>query len=629
MKTKPQLPPPMSYCLNPDCHNPRNPVGTNFCQTCGLKLLVGERYRALKLLGQGGFGKTFLAINEDQPSKPLCVIKQLLPVGILVLAQGTNGVQKAAKLFEQEAERLAQLGKHPQIPQLLAYFTQDNRQYLVQEFIEGQNLAEILNTEGAFSEKQIRDLLKSLLPVLEFIHSHKVIHRDIKPENIIRRPDQKLVLVDFGAAKLATGTALALTGTAIGSAAYAAPEQARGKAFLTSDLYSLGVTCIHLLTQVDPFDLYSDSQDAWVWRDYLNNNRVTRLLGQILDKMLERATSRRYQSATEILNDLKVQRKRTTSISPPGSTPRASAVFTAPSTPITQHWRCVKTLIGHEKPVNAVAISPDGQIIASGSADKTIKLWNLSTGEVHTLRGHRDSIRAIAFSPDGQILVSSGNDCTIKIWLLAKSSKPITLKGHYGFVTSLAISPNGQMLASADEGETSELKFWRLPYGDQIKYSGIVYDVSCVAFSLDGLWLAIAKNLEGIKLWQMPNGEEICTLKRSGSVTSLAFSPDGLLLAHTNAGTAIKIWQLSTGEEFLTLKSHSARVNSVVFSPDGQVLASGSNDETIKMWQRSTGKVICTLTEHLAAVQSVAFGSDGKTIVSGSWDKTIKVWRCK
>lgn len=617
----------MSYCLNPDCHKPHNPVGTNICQTCGSNLLVGQRYRALKLLGQGGFGKTFLAIDEDKSSKPLCVVKQFLPVGVL-LAQGKNGVQKAAQLFEQEAERLAQLGKHPQIPQLLAYFIQDNRQYLVQEFIEGQNLAHILNTEGAFSEKQIRDLLKSLLPVLDFIHTHQVIHRDVKPENIIRRPDGQLVLVDFGAAKLATRTALALTGTAIGSAGYAAPEQARGKAFLTSDLYSLGVTCIHLLTQVDPFDLYSDSQDAWVWRDYLNNNRVTRQLGQILDKMLERATSRRYQSAAQILKDLQVQRKRATSIGLPSTTPRASAEFNAPSTPITSDWRCVKTLIGHEKPVNTIALSPDGQLIASGSADKTINLWDLRTGEVRTLRGHRGSIRAIAFSPDGQILVSGGNDCTIRIWQLAKGNTPLVLKGHYGFVTSLAINPNGQMLASADEGETSELKFWRLPYGDEIRYSGIVYNVSCVAFSQDGLWLAIAKNLDGIKLWQMPSGAEIYTLKRSGNVTSLAFSPDGLLLAHSNAGTAIKIWQLSTGEEFLTLKSHSAKVNSVTFSPDGQVLASGSNDETIKMWQRSTGKVICTLNGHLAAVQSVVFGSDGKTIVSGSWDKTIKVWRC-
>lgn len=210
----------MSYCLNPNCQKPQNPAGTFFCQNCGTKLLLKERYRAIKLLGQGGFGRTFLAVDEQQPSKPRCVIKQFFPQ-----AQGTDNTQKAAELFEQEALGLNQLGTHPQIPELLAYCTQDNRQYLVQEFIDGQNLAQVLEAEGAFNETQIRQLLNSLLPVVEFIHSHNIIHRDIKPENIICHQNGQLVVVDFGAAIFATGTALLKTGTTIGTAEYVAPEQ--------------------------------------------------------------------------------------------------------------------------------------------------------------------------------------------------------------------------------------------------------------------------------------------------------------------------------------------------------------------------------------------------------------------
>ncbi len=289
----------MSYCLNPHCQKPQNPRDIKFCLTCGSKLLLKERYRAIKPIGQGGFGITFLAVDEDKPSKPRCVIKQFFSQ-----AQGTNTVQKAVELFNQEAVRLDELGLHPQIPELLAYFTQDDRQYLVQEFIDGQNLAQELQQQGAFNETQIRQLLNDLLPVLQFVHEHQVIHRDIKPENIIRRTsDRQLVLVDFGASKFATGTALLRTGTSIGSPEYVAPEQLRGKAVFSSDIYSLGATCIHLLTQVSPFDLYDISEDAWVWRQYLRSP-ISDSVGRILDKMLESAINRRYQSASEVLKDL-------------------------------------------------------------------------------------------------------------------------------------------------------------------------------------------------------------------------------------------------------------------------------------------------------------------------------------
>ncbi len=286
----------MTYCLNPDCQKPDlNPDIIRFCQSCGSNLLLKDRYRAIKLIGQGGFGRTFLAFDQDKPSKPYCVIKQFLYQGA--------GAQRAAELFEQEAVRLDDLGKHDQIPELFAHCSVEHRQYLVQEFIDGENLGTILENEGAFSEKKIKQLLNRLLPVLDFIHSHHVIHRDIKPENIIRRADGQLVLVDFGAAKHATITTLAKTGTVIGSVEYTAPEQSRGKALFASDIYSLGVTCIHLLTQVPPFDLFSDSEDVWVWRSYLPKPLQDRHLGEVLDKMLQRATSRRYNTANEVLQD--------------------------------------------------------------------------------------------------------------------------------------------------------------------------------------------------------------------------------------------------------------------------------------------------------------------------------------
>jgi len=305
----------MSQCLNPDCLNQNPSSTTKFCHKCGNKLLLGDRYRSQKIIGQGGFGRTFLAVDEYKPTKPPCVIKQFYPQ-----AQGTSSIQKATELFELEAVRLEQLGKHPQIPDLLAYFSQDGQQYLVQEFMDGENLAKTLETKGYFSETQIRDLLKNLLPVFEFIHSRQVIHRDIKLENIILRSNRELVLVDFGAAKYATQTALAVTATTIGSAGYTAPEQAAGKAIYASDIYSLGVTCLCLLTQVEPLELFDVSEFEWVWREHLKTS-VSSELGQILDKMIQPASKKRYQSATEVLQALGNQLPQ---LSPKQPSPKSS-----------------------------------------------------------------------------------------------------------------------------------------------------------------------------------------------------------------------------------------------------------------------------------------------------------------
>jgi serine/threonine protein kinase len=298
----------MSYCISPICPAPdKNSPTTNFCMSCGAKILLKDRYRALKLLGQGGFGKTFKAVDEDQPRKPLCVIKQF--------AFSNNHPetrQIALKLFYEEAQHLETLGKHDQIPELLAYFDVEGQPYLVQQFIDGQDLEQELATAGTFNQAKIRELLESLLPVLDFLHhqSPPVIHRDIKPANIIRRrSDGGLVLVDFGAAKQATQSMLAKTGTAIGSAEFAAPEQARRKPAFASDIYSLGVTCIYLLTQVSPFDLFDMNQDAWVWRDYLVDNPVDEKLGKVLDKMIANVLPQRYQSAAEVLQALGIENK--------------------------------------------------------------------------------------------------------------------------------------------------------------------------------------------------------------------------------------------------------------------------------------------------------------------------------
>ncbi|MDB9522813.1 SUMF1/EgtB/PvdO family nonheme iron enzyme [Dolichospermum circinale CS-1225] len=293
----------MSQCLNPDCLQ-QNPPDTIFCQHCGSKLILQERYRSVRVIGEGGFGRTFLAVDKQRLDTP-CVIKQFLPQ-----QSGSAALEKATELFKQEAFRLRDLGKHSHIPDLLAFFPQEGRLYLIQEFIDGKNLLDELQQKGKFSESEVKQILVELLPILQFVHDNKVIHRDIKPENIIRiSQNGALFLIDFGVSKEVGGSVLTRVGTITGTPGYAPPEQLRGMVFPNSDLYSLAVTCIRLLTghfQKDDGDdlLFDSMRMQWIWKQYVS---VSQDLEIVLDKMLQDLPINRFQSAYEVLSSLEKQ----------------------------------------------------------------------------------------------------------------------------------------------------------------------------------------------------------------------------------------------------------------------------------------------------------------------------------
>jgi serine/threonine protein kinase, bacterial len=298
----------MSYCLNPTCPNPENVAYSLRCQSCDSRLLLRDRYRVSKPLGQGGFGATFLAQDEALPGEPSCVIKQLRPSG-----NAPHVLQMARELFEREARTLGKIGNHPQVPRLLDYFEEQEQFYLVQEYISGATLQQEVKANGVLGETGVKQFLSEILPLLQYIHEQKVIHRDIKPANLIRRSqDARMVLIDFGAVKNQVTQAApsqsghtALTAYAIGTPGFAPPEQMAMRPVYASDIYALGVTCIFLLTGKTPKDLdYNPTTGEMMWEQLVY---VSDHLTSVLRKMLEVSVRNRYQSATDVLRALEME----------------------------------------------------------------------------------------------------------------------------------------------------------------------------------------------------------------------------------------------------------------------------------------------------------------------------------
>jgi WD40 repeat protein len=309
-------------------------------------------------------------------------------------------------------------------------------------------------------------------------------------------------------------------------------------------------------------------------------------------------------------------------------------------------WKVEHTLTDHSDIIKSVAIHPDGQIFASCSLDQTIKIWNLTTGELlENLTEHSGGVTCVTFSSDGQTLASSSAnpDGTIKLWDTQSWQLKQTLKGDDWVVLSvwsIALTSNGKTLVSGHHAD-STVKVWNLETGElRHTLRGHVWAVHDVAIAPDGNIIASGSFDSNIKLWNLHTGREIRNLNGPGdgpigwsrsffsdqSVYAVTFSPDGQTLASGGDKQPIKLWRLSNGELKSNLTGHTDGVYAVAFSPDGKYLASGSADRTIRIWDLFTGEAIHTLG-HSDTVYCLAFSPDGQTLVSGSRDRTIKIWR--
>ncbi|MCP2728856.1 NB-ARC domain-containing protein [Limnofasciculus baicalensis] len=300
---------------------------------------------------------------------------------------------------------------------------------------------------------------------------------------------------------------------------------------------------------------------------------------------------------------------------------------------------------GHLSWVHSVAFSPEGQILASGSNDETVRLWDVNTGQcLKTLRGHTGCVQSVAFSPDGQILASGSNDQTVRLWDVKTGQCLKVLTGHTNHLLSVIFTPDGQTLISSGEDQT--VRLWQVVMGECLRIIETHINwVLSVALSPDGGTLATGSDGKMVKFWDITNGACIGTLPDYNSyVWALAYAhwrsdvnhPDREILATGSEDGTVKIWDALTGECLQTLQGHRDREASkeqsadrvwlVLFSPNGSTLLSASENQTVKLWDVRTGQCLRTLEGYSNSVLSVALNSDGQLLASSGRDQQVRLW---
>lgn len=620
-----------------------NPDDAETCWRCGMSLryalrvlaphtLVGG-YRVRHIIGHGTSG----AVYEAQ------VVRR---AGVRVALKECTDAPNIARL-QTEFVVLRRL-LHDHLPRYYEFFEHGGKGYLVMEFVPGQSLADVLGKQQEpLVETQVLGYAVQLCDVLSYLHRQHppIIHCDIKPANIRLTPEGLIKLVDFGLLKhgnadehhAGSPSGSPSGGPYGGTLFYGSPEQLQAPGELgghvveaRSDIYSLGATLYHLLTGQRPRSARERQKQASdpLPPPYTLNSRLSPHVSRALMTALSLQPERRHEDTATFKRSLF------------GITRVLPVAPMQPAAPRIADARLRHILRGHTDAISSVAWRPDGQMLASGGADATVRLWQAAEGDgelLQTLREHSGAISSLAWRPDGQVLASGSADATVRLWRVERGRVWLlyTLRSHSEDVTCLDWSPDGRLLASgggrpAFAGDTL-VRIWGEDARLLLALRGHGRRVNSLAWSPDGRLLASGSSDTHVRLWHMPDGNPSrVLLAHERPVTTIAWNPDGQTLVSGGGGMAC-LWHVVDGKRLLALQEQADEtgtggfaIGGLAWSPDGHTLAGGSGP-MVRLWRAD--KQLYALPGHTGQVNTVAWSPDGRLLASGASDASLRLWK--
>jgi serine/threonine protein kinase len=639
-----------------------------------------EDYEVTEVLGLGGMGQVLKAF--DRALKRWVAIKALSPH----LAH--DSVSRLR--FAREAQGAAAV-RHENVITIHAVREANGLPYFIMEYVGGGSLQDYLDRDQATDWRAIARLGAEIAEGLAAAHAQGLIHRDIKPSNILLqwvggsdkenplRPTAwpsvsaelsayRAKIGDFGIVRVADESRLTDTGLIPGTPMYMAPEQVRGEHLdARTDLFSLGSVLYTLCTGREPFR--GDSPIAVIRHVSETtpqpireiNPAIPLWLAAVVERLHAKRRDERFASAAEVAQLLRYNldhpdRPRIVWAGRPRSRERGhlrrAVLILATllllsglllgfslyrrasdgSGTVNSERQATLTaraiLHGHTLPIWSVAFSPDGALLATGSDDTTLRLWDPASGrQIKELSGHSGAVFAVAFAHSGKFLLSSDGDGDIRFWDIPDYKERPPLKHHTSNARRVVLSPDDKTVALANNIQGIEL--WNL---DTLKLRqalpGHGGTILALAFAPDGQTLAVGDANGQVRLLDPNRGAEQARFSADPlGVRSLAFAPDSKTLASSGSrGMDIKLWDVASRQQSADLAGYDNSIMNLAYAPDGSMLAAGCRNGTVLLWDARLGQTLATVQAHQGAVWSVAFSPDGRTLASVGEDRLGKLW---